>query len=307
MLGTLAREGLLFSDESKEGPSLISSLRGLSWGPRDPKALKTEQDLSPGALPSLASTLASLPSIRKQRNRGSRKSSLSQHEVTQIRRDGEARGESYTSVTTQTPTEGSALSWQSNKAPSHARPWFLDADKLIRHLLVMSRNSRKVIQTSSAPRATLRWKRRERRMSKFEAGLGYLRLRLKYVYGGGCGSGECQQPGSPSHTFRRFCSPKARPRPLGPLCTPAFRLHSSLPLGEQNLGEGMCTWLTVSEVPWLLGSVISGAHSGTAPWGARANLLTSLQPGKEARMGEGADLLQGHLPCSLLYPRGCVS
>lgn len=185
MLGTLAREGLLFSDESKEGPSLISSLRGLSWGPSDPKALKTEQDLSPGALPSLASTLASLPSTRKQRNRGSRKSSLSQHEVTQIRRDGEARGESYTSVTTQTPTEGSALSWQSNKAPSHARPWFLDADKLIRHLLVMSRNSRKVIQTSSAPRATLRWKRRERRMSKFEAGLGYLRLRLKYVYGGG--------------------------------------------------------------------------------------------------------------------------
>lgn len=134
--------------------------------------------------------------------------------------------------------------------------------------------------------------------SKFEAGLGYLKLQLKYVYRGS-GSGACQQPGSPSHTFRRFCPPKARHRSLDPLCTPAFGLHISLPLEKNNLEEDMCTWLMVSEVLRLLGSVISGAHNGTAPWCARANLLTSLQPGKEARMGgRRADLLQGHLPCS---------
>lgn len=84
--------------------------------------------------------------------------------------------------------------------------------------------------------------------SKFEAGLGYLRLWLKYVYGGG-GSGECQQLGSPSHTFRRFCSPKARSCPLDSLHTSSIWVAQLSASGEKNLEEDMCTWLMVSEVP----------------------------------------------------------
>lgn len=77
--------------------------------------------------------------------------------------------------------------------------------------------------------------------------------------------------GKPQPYLQKVLPSKGKVLSSGPSLHTSIWVAQLSDSGIKNLEEDMCTWLMVSEVPRLLGSVISGIHGGTAPWCARAN------------------------------------